>query len=587
MNFRQTVRQETNRKYVQMFDGSTPSPYEGELELDATRAYSSKRDRYYNRLSQERSEFNNALNKVVDTENLRLMAENNALEGKARAKFKKRQAIRTIIFILPVLVALLVGLDVFNESHGLMDKIQYDIGMELGFVIFLYVVFCILCLAVSAIFLNVKMYRNERYINRTNTVGVKKYNIIAIVVLAITLIIVMINVSNLIANLGKGKLVLVGADRREIIYTEKGSTYTLPTLKKSDDIKEDHFIRYTFDYWEIDGEKYRAGEKIELDGWYTARAIFRDKKWATLSFSASNASYIVSYNGTNVTPKSGEKLEVQCGTKITVNVEHYYSDKSFSVNGTSSSYPYTFTLEKNMSFSARSSDPGCIAPGTEIVLYDGTTKLVEELEVGDVLLVFNHESGKYEPQALLANIHANTPADYFDVIALTFSNGKELKIIDEHGLFDKDLNRYVYLNVENASDFIGHRFACIEHQGDKIVSAETTLEGVSITRELTKIYNPASIWHINLVANDILTLSAGMANLFEYDSSMKYDEEKMLADIERYGLFTYDDFKEYVPYEVYQIFPFKYYKVAIARGEFTYTRLLGLIKLYYDPNSVK
>ena len=34
MNFRQTVRQETNRKYVQMLDGSTPSPYEGEPELD-------------------------------------------------------------------------------------------------------------------------------------------------------------------------------------------------------------------------------------------------------------------------------------------------------------------------------------------------------------------------------------------------------------------------------------------------------------------------------------------------------------------------------------------------------------------------
>ena len=41
---------------------------------------------------------------------------------------------------------------------------------------------------------------------------------------------------------------------------------------------------------------------------------------------------------------------------------------------------------------------------------------------------------------------------------------------------------------------------------------------------------------------------------------MTYDEEQMLADIEKYGLYTYEDFEEYVPEESRQF-------VAMINGE--------------------
>ena len=91
----------------------------------------------------------------------------------------------------------------------------------------------------------------------------------------------------------------------------------------------------------------------------------------------------------------------------------------------------------------------------------------------------------------------------------------------------------------------------------------------------------------NLIADNMLTLSAGMVNLFEYDENMKYDETLMVQDIEKYGLYTYDDFKDYVSIEVFNAFPFKYYKVAIGKGLYTYEQVLGLIKLYNDLGSVK
>lgn len=40
----------------------------------------------------------------------------------------------------------------------------------------------------------------------------------------------------------------------------------------------------------------------------------------------------------------------------------------------------------------------------------------------------------------------------------------------------------------------------------------------------------------------------GLFSVFEVDAeTMRYDEEKMRADIEKYGLFTYEEFAELVP----------------------------------------
>jgi len=68
---------------------------------------------------------------------------------------------------------------------------------------------------------------------------------------------------------------------------------------------------------------------------------------------------------------------------------------------------------------------------------------------------------------------------------------------------------------------------------------------------------------------------------------MKYDEEKMQADIEKYGLYTYEDFADYVPEEVFNAFPFKYFKVAIEKGEYTWEELMFLISEYNESDSEK
>ena len=46
-------------------------------------------------------------------------------------------------------------------------------------------------------------------------------------------------------------------------------------------------------------------------------------------------------------------------------------------------------------------------------------------------------------------------------------------------------------------------------------------------------------------------------------------------------MYTYEDFEEYVPYEVFEyMFPAKYFKVAVGKGMITYEEILRLIDYY-------
>ena len=57
--------------------------------------------------------------------------------------------------------------------------------------------------------------------------------------------------------------------------------------------------------------------------------------------------------------------------------------------------------------------------------------------------------------------------------------------------------------------------------------------------------------------------------------------EKMLADIEKYGLYTYEDFAEHFSYEIFEYcIPVKYLKVAVGKGMITYEELLELFNKY-------
>ena len=228
-------------------------------------------------------------------------------------------------------------------------------------------------------------------------------------------------------------------------------------------------------------------------------------------------------------------------------------------------------------------EDGCIAAGTLITLADGTLKKVEDLTIDDVLLVFNHETGRYESAGII--FIENDGYKYYNVINLEFSDGTTTKLIYEHALFDLTLNKYVYITESNCTEFIGHEFAVQSDSGFERV----ILTNAYVAEEYTGCYSLVTVYHLNYFIDGLFSIPGGidgLFNIFEYGDDLVYDEEKMQADIDKYGLFTYEDFAEYLPKELYDAFPAPYLKVAIGKGMITFDDLLGYIEQFLVKNGL-
>ena len=349
---------------------------------------------------------------------------------------------------------------------------------------------------------------------------------------------------------------------------------------------------YTFEGWTINGKNYAAGQSVSnLTSTHGATVK------ATIRLPANT--YIIDYQGS--------------GTDGIASTNATY-DQDVSLAGAPSRSGYTFNHWKigNNTYSAGESvrnltttnggtviataewteNPssgdsggggggGCFTQGTLIALADGTQKKIEDVKDTDKLLVFNHETGKYDVANILFVDRMGW--DYYEILRLEFSNGEIVNVIANHGFFNLDLNKYVYISAENAEQFIGHKFYIGKLDEHGYSSSFVTLVSATTSVEYAGCYSLVTVYHLNHFVNNFLSMPADsqpFANNFEFGDNLAYDEAKMAEDIEKYGLFTYEDFAEYLPYEVYMAFPAPYLKVAIAKGITSFEEILGLIAEY-------
>ncbi len=234
----------------------------------------------------------------------------------------------------------------------------------------------------------------------------------------------------------------------------------------------------------------------------------------------------------------------------------------------------------------------CLFEGTLVMLADGTQKKVEDLTYDDMLLVFNHTTGKYEASPMLNNAHVEDAPGWFRVIYLTFSDGTKIGVVTEHAFFDSDLNQYVYLGEDNAREFIGHKFVNTKFINGDFVTGEITLVDVEVVEKYGRRYSPIAylqfsaivegLWGITEVVHSDYSVDHGYVNYFEFDENRIYDEAKMQTDIEKYGLYTYEDFADIITYEEFMKGPWKFFKVAVGKGQLSYEDIRFIITAIYE-----
>ncbi len=231
--------------------------------------------------------------------------------------------------------------------------------------------------------------------------------------------------------------------------------------------------------------------------------------------------------------------------------------------------------------SGKVSKDHCLVSGTLIQMADGTQKKIEDVSVGDYVLTWDFETGTYTNTMVVVIEHDDISV--YEVVDLTFDDGVTVSLITEHGFFDADLNKFVYITPENAHEFIGHKFIKMSYNGQELVYTEVSLSSVNISNKEIGAHSMVTANQLSHFANGYLSIAAGidgLFNIFDITDDMKYDAEQMQLDIQTYGLYTYEDFVDYVSYEEYVAFNGAYLKIAVGKGLTTYDKIVEMINRY-------
>ena len=283
-----------------------------------------------------------------------------------------------------------------------------------------------------------------------------------------------------------------------------------------------------------------------------------------VSTGTSSRSITIAYEFTD--NNGGDTLKFSHTWSISYSKDEQYNYSSFTSDG---------TLTKLDDSS--SGGGGCVTPDTLITLEDGSKKEIQYVTYEDELLVWDFFKGEYTvaPSALIVNHGMN---DY-TVIELTFEDETTVKAITAHSFFDADENKFVLIKGENAEDYIGHHF--VKNEGNEVKLVK--LVDCKVYEDYTGSYSVVSAGHYNYMSEDMFSLTNVIHQMQEgliVGENLKYDEEKLKVDIEKYGLYMYEEFADYVNEEQFNALCGPYVKISVEKGYITYDHLIEMLKRY-------
>lgn len=203
----------------------------------------------------------------------------------------------------------------------------------------------------------------------------------------------------------------------------------------------------------------------------------------------------------------------------------------------------------------------CFAVGTPITMADGTRKAIEDLSIGDEVRVFDHDEGTIS-SAKLFDLWSY-PEKHSGVMNLHFTNSIDLTVVYGHSFFEREENKYVSVTRDTVSRYVGHEFYNVDN------NRWETLTGYDFVKGEVDTYVITSEYHLNAVANGMLSNEDGfytiLTNIFDYDENLKIDQEKKAQDIQKYGLYPFENFK-HMSKDTYDILGGQYLSVAFGKG---------------------
>ncbi len=230
-------------------------------------------------------------------------------------------------------------------------------------------------------------------------------------------------------------------------------------------------------------------------------------------------------------------------------------------------------------------DPGCVTGDTLVMLADGTEKRADELTEQDRLMTWDFDKGTAVGRKMFF-MHKGTFDEPHDVISVKFSDGTAVGVVREHLFFDMTLGKFIAVNEDKPEEsraYIGHDFAKVLPGGNFVT---VKLTDISVDEKTYTYYAPIAEEHWSHMVNGMFSGCAytlGMVNRFDFvKGELRYDPQKKLADLEKYGRLPYAAVAEYVSYEFYKQNRGDELSVAIGKGLLTVEELQGLVAKFFD-----
>lgn len=367
-----------------------------------------------------------------------------------------------------------------------------------------------------------------------------------------------------------------------VFYSISGKTVANETVKKGETLKNKPTQG-------PDGQTIVWDENITT---VSSDTVIQGTYYCTLKFESEldDMQPIMHFDTDNVT--------VPCGSTVVIddNLTTIYSSENESISvvtygDLTSNYNYKvnneelgsnsfFTLTKPTTIVGTYG--ACVVEGTKITLSNGLTKNIEDLKIGEEILSYNRFDGKLAKEKITSILSGH--AKSANIITLKFSNNSELKIVDYEYIFDMDERVYLLVNSESYESLPGKRV--MVNDNGKIGSA--TILSATLDKKEVNHYTLYTSGSNNYIANNVVAKVATywINDYFIIDENYKIDREQLNKDIAKYGLYTYDDVKDYISYENYETYNVKYLKFIEGKGLATREQLLNsLIQLETEASN--
>ncbi|MCL2847327.1 MAG: hypothetical protein FWE13_01065 [Firmicutes bacterium] len=316
----------------------------------------------------------------------------------------------------------------------------------------------------------------------------------------------------------------------------------------------------------------RNVHSIVRAGGLSGGASYRDGDYIALEFVI--CSYTLEIREYTTTTRYTAYDIVNADTRVRTRVVFTYDDENRDL-------PWMGEHDATNEKATTSNPVSCVVKGTLITMADGTTQKVETVRVGDMIKVWNFNTGDFDVAPVMFIDHGGL--DYYEAVELTFSDGTQVTMVYRHSFFSITEGRHIMITPYNAYEFIGHEF---KHHDANLNSKAIELVDIRVFVYQTETFNLITPVHLTFFANGVLTAASmfnrlGFLSIFEVDIySMAFCVDAKNELVAEFGLMSFEEFQTIsptTPPELFFALNGQYVTIALATGAMTIEGVFELI----------